>query len=419
MISRTMADHPRVPGHRRPHRKTRSGCSQCKQRRIKCDEGKPACGRCTRYCCECTYHQATAPGANKSIKTGSPTQASTPSLSHPATPNSIPVSPTPVVRTGFGHECNIQDLELIHFFTTVTSFTCSSLPDRQDVWQNVIPRIAFQHEFLLHGLLALSALHLSRVQPNRQKSLQAHATMHHETGLNMFRPVMSNITAANYEACFCFSSILVPYSSASAVGTTNLFFTDTSDAPAPSNMMEWCRLLRGVHTMIKLSNDTIRDGPLRPLFAVTPMFDPIEDYLPPENKARLLELEQLWGPETTHFSASEKEALDETLQKLINLLNIYNVHGGNICVAAMAMSWPIMVPEIFLTMVYNRQKEALVLLAHFCMLLTPVDHYWWIRGMARTLLQTIHKTIGTEWEGWIVWPLQDLVLSEFRNKPVQ
>ncbi len=35
--------------------------------------------------------------------------------------------------------------------------------------------------------------------------------------------------------------------------------------------------------------------------------------------------------------------------------------------------------------------------------------------MSRHLLQAVHKVLGKEWENWITWPLQDLVLSEFKN----
>ncbi|CAD0112531.1 unnamed protein product [Aureobasidium uvarum] len=35
--------------------KSRMGCSECKRKRVKCDEGKPSCGRCKRYPERCSY----------------------------------------------------------------------------------------------------------------------------------------------------------------------------------------------------------------------------------------------------------------------------------------------------------------------------------------------------------------------------
>jgi hypothetical protein len=35
--------------------KSRTGCSECKRKRVKCDEGKPNCGRCKRFPERCSY----------------------------------------------------------------------------------------------------------------------------------------------------------------------------------------------------------------------------------------------------------------------------------------------------------------------------------------------------------------------------
>jgi len=39
-----------------------------------------------------------------------------------------------------------------------------------------------------------------------------------------------------------------------------------------------------------------------------------------------------------------------------------------------------------------------------------------MQGMSRRLLQAIHGKIGKEWESWIAWPLQNLVLAEFTDQ---
>jgi hypothetical protein len=40
---------------RKPHKKTKTGCTSCKKRRIKCDETKPICLRCQKRSLECIY----------------------------------------------------------------------------------------------------------------------------------------------------------------------------------------------------------------------------------------------------------------------------------------------------------------------------------------------------------------------------
>lgn len=42
-------------GPRLYHKKSRTGCSRCKARRVKCDEARPACGGCSRHQVACVY----------------------------------------------------------------------------------------------------------------------------------------------------------------------------------------------------------------------------------------------------------------------------------------------------------------------------------------------------------------------------
>ncbi|KAF2850531.1 hypothetical protein T440DRAFT_91013 [Plenodomus tracheiphilus IPT5] len=65
-----------VPGEPVKHRRTRSGCFTCRQRRVKCDENHPMCDRCRKGNRECRYPdsqsgQKTARSGSKSGKTSS------------------------------------------------------------------------------------------------------------------------------------------------------------------------------------------------------------------------------------------------------------------------------------------------------------------------------------------------------------
>ncbi|KAI0471986.1 hypothetical protein GGR56DRAFT_677840 [Xylariaceae sp. FL0804] len=59
------APEHRPRGPRLYHKKSRTGCLRCKQRRVKCDEIRPSCGSCSRHVVECVYpSQAAAPSVN-------------------------------------------------------------------------------------------------------------------------------------------------------------------------------------------------------------------------------------------------------------------------------------------------------------------------------------------------------------------
>lgn len=47
---------------------------------------------------------------------------------------------------------------------------------------------------------------------------------------------------------------------------------------------------------------------------------------------------------------------------------------------------------------------ALVLLAHYCVLLRTVDHRWYLNDMARQLLEDIERHINPAYRDWLTWP---------------
>lgn len=125
---------------RRSHKKSRGGCFNCKSRKIKCGEQKPACGSCLMKGTTCLY--PTEPVARKS---------NLPLIKR--NPSSAPSFPEATF--------SMLDMRFFHHFLTIAY---PHLPlDNDHVWVNDIPQFAEQHEYLMHALLSLGASHLSRL----------------------------------------------------------------------------------------------------------------------------------------------------------------------------------------------------------------------------------------------------------------
>jgi hypothetical protein len=92
----------------------------------------------------------------------------------------------------------------------------------------------------------------------------------------------------------------------------------------------------------------------------------------------------------------------------------------------MTIAWSTITPDTYISLVSQHCPEALVLLAHYCLLLSKIDNVWWLKGISRHLLRSVCRMIGKvgnagdggegKWEAWISWPLQELVLTEFRGE---
>lgn len=306
----------------------------------------------------------------------------------------------------------VKDIELLHFYTTTTSLTLSNRPELQRIWQNVVPQIAFTHDFLLHGILAFSALHLARSQPERRSLLHAEATVHHDIALRGFRSAMSNITPQNCDACLAFSTIIAAYAWASSNGTGTLFFSDLSVGEETSNV-EWSGLLRGVLTLLNVAAEWMASSSLK--LILLPTEPRPTDESDSELSVKLRALSQLWELFPGVFSGNEVDALNDTLALLLEGCALVE-SSSEIDLVTILYAWPIKVPEAFLNMVRELRPEALIVLAHYSLMLNKANQIWFMQGMSRRLLKTIHNKIGKEWESWIAWPLQELVLTEFSHQ---
>jgi hypothetical protein len=201
-------------------------------------------------------------------------------------------------------------LELLHFYTTTTSFTFSTTPERQSLWHQIVPQIPFNYRFLLHGILSISALQLGHLQPARKDSIYAEASVHHQIAVTRFRLAMSDITQEHCHACFAVSSLLFVYDWASSGGNGDLFFMSSS---VNDPTVEWVRLIRGANTLLVTAWSWMLQGPLAVLFR-QPENPPIHGN--PEEDKKLASLQQLWDAPHLNFDIVEVEALNKTLTLL-------------------------------------------------------------------------------------------------------
>ncbi|KAH6670136.1 hypothetical protein B0J14DRAFT_112042 [Halenospora varia] len=348
---------------RKPHKKTRTGCTQCKGRRIKCDETKPACVNCVRYHVQCSYVQTfptTIRPLSSAPNTPSSSSAPSPALSNS---QSIPAAPPSLAS-------EIKDLELLHFYTTTTALSLSNLPDRKHIWQWVIPQLAFSHHCLMHGILAISAFHLARVQPARKEQLLTEASQQHASALSLFRSETQDINPSNCEACFAFSSLLVVDAWSSSGGNGDLFFTSSDYSDQTS--VEWVTLIRGVYHLLLSSWSWVESGPLQPLMKLLPDDAPPPSDLNTEEKTRFDSLTSICEP-TNDICVEEAHALKEAVSLLRTTYAQMIALDPRISDAGMILSWTIQVPELYLRMVRRRQPPSLVVLAHYALLLHMLE----------------------------------------------
>lgn len=66
--------------------------------------------------------------------------------------------------------------------------------------------------------------------------------------------------------------------------------------------------------------------------------------------------------------------------------------------------WAVRLPTSFIARLDEKHIVPLVLVAHWCVLLVQVHHYWWIQGWVDRKLGEIKGCLPTEYHEWLRWP---------------
>ncbi|KAL2131334.1 hypothetical protein VTI74DRAFT_5258 [Chaetomium olivicolor] len=152
---------------RRSHTKSRKGCDTCKRRHIRCDENFPQCRNCTKHKIRCPYNDVPVP----EDRAGSPDKPDlmwTPEIEatidqwrrtgmFPFPSLGIYPAPAPQLLT-------VEDLRLIHHVASISHQMQEIDANDFTLWTRQIPtiiRIGATHSYVLHALLAFSAMHLA------------------------------------------------------------------------------------------------------------------------------------------------------------------------------------------------------------------------------------------------------------------
>ncbi|KZF26436.1 hypothetical protein L228DRAFT_257875 [Xylona heveae TC161] len=393
-------------GSRRFHSKSRHGCSQCKRRRVKCDEQLPCCRSCSKRGIECSLMNAFAdtPRRSSPVRTqqdngsskGSPsegvsreTSPTTPSPSN--TPIVFLTTPAPALSPF--PDRPLRELELMHHYM---AFTWKCLPGRDisgKVMGEVVPREALKHDFLMHSMLSISAIHLAHLRSSNKHTYLATAVQQADLALRLTRAAIQNITPANHAIIFmgtCF---------------VNAF---AFSFPQTRHLDHFCDLLllfRGCIAVLMLGRQRVRSSSLGELLS-DPTGGARRDL--PRHASQALETLQLYGDALAVAESTKRvyrRAIDELRESFLNHYSFpdhhYNIFG-----------WPHCLPEELIVLLKARVPFALAILAHYCVILHNVDHLWWAQRWGQDVFISISSVLSPEWQFLIDWPRRMIFAKE-------
>lgn len=296
------------------------------------------------------------------------------------------------------------DSTLLHHYITSTSLSLATDAKTKTVWQVTVPHIASQFPFLLHGILACAALHLAYLDPSKGKELMIRGRIHQDRAMPLFRSAIENPNKDNCDAVFAFSHLLVIYSFAADREDEQLFLVESNSLKV---LPSWLYFIRSGCSMLCDVWSQLQSGPVGSLVSVWEI--PIA------------------------FSKAEQERLMDSLLSAIPLQDSEEPWSEDVCEVyreaatelGVAFSctqdpdagftawdalriWPMRISEAYLNLLGQQHPGALILVAHYCILLQRLDSHWYFEGRAKRLLFTVLTCLDRRWHHIIEWPLAEM-----------
>ncbi|KJZ74982.1 hypothetical protein HIM_05468 [Hirsutella minnesotensis 3608] len=387
---------------KRPHKKARTGCLDCKRRKVKCDEARPACRFCTLRQVKCEYPQV---NARSQAPRNSPPRYSRSGIASCKAGQSNSQNRSPVVSPGIVYELQArpaifdqEDMRLLWFYTAVTCDCVATPYDKERsievAVRTTITRYALETPFLMHSIFALSSMHMQSLQ---QVVDHQRALYYRVKSFEGYRKAVKEAKPETYPALLANAIILL-------IVTTQHFREPNSE---PLYIIQWLQVWRGAGLIAGLTGlSSIFLAGLEPIF-----YRPSIDFgtaaaAVPSHLASMIIGIRPDNPDFPHI-----KCYYDTLQYLGSLYSGLR-KGQSTVMTLRILTWFSFVPCQFVELTRLRCPRALVIIAHYTAFLKILDSLWFMTGVGDRSLRDLCNYLGHQWDSVLRMPLQVLEVTD-------
>ncbi|KAH6877327.1 hypothetical protein B0T10DRAFT_413376 [Thelonectria olida] len=386
---------------KRPHKKSRTGCRNCKVRKVKCDEGRPTCRSCKLRKVECVYPTPASSSTSASPATSVTNAAETPAttvvrgsspegFSSPAssfrsrqhTPAFSDAAPT---GQPLWNPANIDaaDMKLLWFYTATTSSSFSVAGPGtpvEEILKVRMVQVAFETPFLMDSLFALSSLHMQSLNQDCDPS---RALAYRARSFEGYRTAVESAAPENYAALIANSLFLTALSSQ--------VFREPDGKEL--YILDWMVVWRGIGLVIDLMGvDNLFHTGMYALFQRPPI----------DLMAALADIPNHLLFMVSSIKSDDQDYEDiatyhETLKYLASLyMNLRD--GFNPVMSLRIVTFFTFLPRRFVELGRQRRPRALVIIAYYAVFLKLTTSIWWLEGVGQRSLLDLCKFLSPEWD---------------------
>lgn len=231
-----------------------------------------------------------------------------------------------------------------------------------------MPRIAFSNPLLLHGILAISALHLSHFKKGDSRARYlSEAEQHYEAARSIAASLGPDINKSNGPSIYALSGFCIAYTI--GVGPKPADFLLFGE----HGMAEGLALFRGMKTILESNMWLLQSPELAPMFHISMR----HLNQPAGTNEHLDELRELIVE--TMSGDLDLQVYLTALESLTKSFPPASVPGARSTQSSpqLVLAWLHQLPGVFILLVQPRKPVALVIFAHFCVLMNDLSSLWW------------------------------------------
>lgn len=329
--------------------------------------------------------------------TSVPSAASVASNS-PTLPPALPVA---------SFHVNFLHLELYHNLVSNSSKPVPFLENIPELQRMRILRHAFSAPFLMYQMLAISALHMYVSQPVKRITYYEESVKLQTEASRLFNDSLREVNSENIVPAFVFAAMF---------GTH--FFCDAFLLPSYNvnefldRYIQSLRLFQGVRSIMHNRWHLIMNSDIGDLLGgVTPQARFLDDEISRGLEQLRLKICDSSGLDEIQLSACESASRQLGIAYATHARSSDHPPSLSMTEGAMLTAWSMAVSPAYIELLVQRKPEALLILAHFSVLLHVSREYWAIRNAGERLLESLGDLLGSEWEPWLSWPRSIIMLG--------
>jgi len=280
----------------------------------------------------------------------------------------------------------------MHHYTAVTANTFSDNTQQNFTWQVEIPSIAYEAQYLMDAILAVSALHLRALQPHDRSLVNAsHSYM--ASSLAQYSALLGDgLNANNAEALFSTAALIAFQASASRR-------FDDEQAGGYVLPLSWFHSFQGVKTMVMASWQWLRNSNrVFPIINAQPALALVH----PDLDSFFSPLLNGMKEQIQDLPDQEKMETKQAFEHAVAFLNWAHKKPDRNRILGFAAT----VSRRFIELIENYDPRALVIISCFFAMTKVVDDVWWLKGVAKREVSGIFSIIPEKWHSSMDWPLR-------------